>query len=317
MPREPVLPWNGRSICFPPWSDRLRISPRPAKAIHNGLNLFDTYHPFRSATVNFARAFVGLGGHRLWRWLDSTSMSNAAWWSEFHVSVVEPIVGKIGSAAVARRYDRVDALLMGNDGAAKAFAKVLSTQEDVDRMRREGHVLQLILAARPANFRVPAILTEGTLHGLHYWLFEPLPDGPHWRPPPDPVLIAGVIDELQDCLQDLGKPPNALGHHVPAHGDFTHRNLRLCTDGGLWLFDWEYCDWMPLLADELRYWTCHYAYRTIPRPRAAARDILNILNQRGTTDDICEAVAWPEYNRQSEAAIRGEIWKLLAGRAVN
>jgi hypothetical protein len=201
---------------------------------------------------------------------------------------------------------------MDEDGVPTAFLKLGWSSKTEDRIQREVQVLQHFVDHPPGRFRAPQILASGEFEGERYRLFEPLPDGAHTRPSPDANRIESVVDEFRACLSDLEKPPDIPRHYVPGHGDFTHRNLRMASDGNLWLFDWEYCEWMPPLADELRYWAAHYAFAIMPRPQAVARKIVDTLRHRGTVDDIREAVAWPEFNRPAEQAIRQAVGRIVA-----
>jgi len=305
------MPWSSDALAFPPWGRGLRLPPAPSRAICNGLGLFDAHSPWRSAAVRVTRGLVGAGASRAWQRLGAREAMDPGWWTAMCATVVEPVVGAVGCAALARRSDRFDVLFMDEDGVPTAFLKIGWSSKSEDRIQRECHVLERFVDHPPGVFRVPRVLASGEFEGEHYRLFEPLPDGAHARPAPDANRIASVVDEFRACLAGLEKPRDIPGHYVPGHGDFTHRNLRMAPDGALWLFDWEYCDWMPPLADELRYWAAHYAFTIRPRPRASARKILDILSQRGTADDIREAVALPEFNRPAERAIRQAVGHMV------
>jgi hypothetical protein len=308
MPRG--MPWNSDALAFPPWGLGLRLPAAPRRAICNGLGLFDAHNPWRSTAVRVTRGLVEVGVSRAWHWFGPREAMDPDWWTTLCSTVVEPVVGAVGSAALARRSDRFDVLLMDEDGVPTAFLKLGWSSESEDRIQREVQVLEHFAAHPPGAFRVPQVLASGEFEGERYRLFEPLPDGAHSRPAPNANRIASVVDEFRACLADLEKPPDIPGHYVPGHGDFTHRNLRLASDGDLWLFDWEYCEWMPPLADELRYWAAYYAFTIVQRPRASARKILDVLRHRGTADEIREAVAWPEFNRPAEWAIRQAVGRI-------
>ncbi len=306
------MPWDSGALAFPPWGRGLRLSVAPRRAIRNGLGLFDAHNPWRSAAVRLTRGLVDFGGSAAWQWLGAQEPMDPDWWMALCTTVVEPVAGAVGSAALARRSDRFDVLFMDEDGVPNAFLKLGWSSESEDRIQREVQILKHFVNHPPGRFRVPQILASGEFEGQRYRLFEPLPDGVHTRPAPDALRIGSVVDEFQACLGDLEKSPDIPRHYVPGHGDFTHRNLRMACDGNLWLFDWEYCEWMPPLADELRYWAAHYAFAIMPRPRAAARKIVDTLRHRGTVNDIREAVVWPEFNRPVEQAIRQAVGRIVA-----
>jgi hypothetical protein len=305
------MPWSSGALAFPPWGQGLRLPAAPRRAICNGLGLFDAHSPWRSAVVRVTRGLVGAGASRAWQWLGAREAMDPDWWTALCATVVEPVVGAVGSAALARRSDRFDVLLMDAEGVPTAFLKLGWSSATEARIQREVEVLEHFLGHPPRTFRVPRVLASGEFEGQRYRLFEPLPDGAHARPSPDADRIARVVDDFRASLAELDKPGETPAHYVPGHGDFTHRNLRMAPDGQLWLFDWEYCEWMPPLADELRYWAAHYAFRIAQRPQASARRILEILRDRGTVADIREAVAWPEFNRPAERAIRQAVGHMV------
>lgn len=305
------MPWDADALVFPPWGRGLRLPSAPRRAISNGLGLFDAHNPWRSAAVSVTRSLVRAGAGRGWQWIGVRDRMDPEWWMAMCTSVAEPVVGPVGCAALARRSDRFDVLLMDRDGIPIAFLKFGGSVGSEERARTELEVLEHLAGEPLRTFHVPQVLATGSFEGQAYRLFEPLPDGVHTRPVPDASRIASVVDEFRLRLAGLDRPSTVPAHYVPGHGDFTPRNLRLTPDEDLWLFDWEYCRWMPPLADELRYWTSHHAFRIAQRPQASARRIVGILRDRGTGDDIREAVAWPEFNRPAEEAIRRAVGQLV------
>ena len=207
----------------------------------------------------------------------------------------------------------MDLLLMDQNGSPLAFVKVGSDRRNRERMLQEVRIRKTVREGLGARVRIPRLLGDGELHGRLYTVFEPIVDGAHRRPDPDPDLVGAAITEVHERLSGLPRGASVPPHHVAGHGDFTHRNVRLGTDGALWLFDWEHVGWMPPLADELRYWTAHHAFSLMPRPARAAREIVRILRNRGSEADIAEAVAWPEFNRRPEQAIRQAVGALVNG----
>jgi aminoglycoside phosphotransferase (APT) family kinase protein len=156
------------------------------------------------------------------------------------------------------------------------------------------------------------MLAHGLFEDHHYQLFSALPNGPKRQPPPDPELIASVVDELQEKLDSIPRRAHSAAHHVMGHGDFSHRNLRLAADGQLWLFDWEYAGWSPRLADETRYWATWFGARVWPRVGRDSTRMLDMLRRRGTDEEILEAVCWPEHNLPIEQALRNAIQAKIA-----
>jgi hypothetical protein len=306
-----AMPWHPGSLTFPPGGSGLLLSPGPPSAVRNGLGLFDAHTPLRELAVSGARVLAGSPATLLFRSPRAARSVDTAFWDRWVAEVAEPVTGPVGSAALARRTGRDDVLLMDRRGVPLAFVKMATSPEARQRMERERGILLRLQDGRPAAFRVPRVVDRGGDGERTWHILEPLPDGPHTRPPEDEDQIAAIVDDLRRCLAGHPRPAETPAHFVPGHGDLTHRNLRRASDGRLWLFDWEYARWMPRLADELRYWAAHFAFGVIPRPRASARRILEILRGRGTDGDVREAVAWPEFNRPGEAAIREAVRSLL------
>jgi hypothetical protein len=307
---------NWRGIPLRPRERSLILPVGPPRALSNAFGLVDAHTPARSLLVACARGFSKTGmmplipvrrkpanevGHRLQQLLPKVAGS-------LHQ---EPAV-----MAVAIRDGRIDVLLMDPAGVPVAFLKLATGANAEGRMTSEARVLEGIRTPAKARAHIPRILARGEVDGRSFHVYEPLPDGPHGRPAPDPELIAAVAHDVRDRLADLPRRGDVPIHFVPGHGDFTHRNLRAAGDGSLWLLDWEYARWMPPLADELRYWTAHHAYSLRLNPRRAAGHIVNVLRTRGSDDDIREAVAFPVFNRPREQAIRSAVGELLASTAV-
>ena len=159
----------------------------------------------------------------------------------------------------------------------------------------------------PTTFRTPAVMHDGSFEGREYVAFEPLPPGRHKPLRPDPDDLHRIVDEVQERLADLYRPGDVPAHHVMSHGDLTPRNLRVASDGAVWLFDWEYARWAPPLADELRFWVTRGALRRRSRPEREGRRIAAILLQRGSREDMIEALGWSDYITPPEAAIRAVV----------
>ena len=118
------MPWDSGALAFPPWGRGLRLSVAPRRAIRNGLGLFDAHNPWRSAAVRLTRGLVDFGGSAAWQWLGAQEPMDPDWWMALCTTVVEPVAGAVGSAALARRSDRFDVLFMDEDGVPNAFLKL-------------------------------------------------------------------------------------------------------------------------------------------------------------------------------------------------
>jgi hypothetical protein len=281
----------------------------PRRAVVNGLNLVDAHTPLRAALLEVVRraSFI-VPAVPLRRTLHADL---AEWLIDRIDNPGEVIPGETRTLAVGRHESRVDLLLMARDGEPLGFLRLSDSAHVQRRMEHEAHVVRMLQRPQPATFRVPALRMQGCRGAWSWQFFEPLPDGPLRRPRIEPRRLAGVVDEYRDRIVDLARPLDTPLAHVPGHGDFTHRNLRVARDGTLWLIDWEYARWMPRLADELRFWAARYAFTLLQRPQHAARRIVEILRDRGSDAEIAEAVAWPEFNRPAEAAIRNAVAALL------
>jgi hypothetical protein len=299
-----------RVIGFPPGSHFVVLPSRPTRAALAGLALYDAtlFHQRTAARVVRLLLDIGLGS--LLRNPDSQYQPED-WWQELIEQVAEPVLGPVSRTAFLLPGDRIDALLMDQAGQPLGFIKV--RWQDLESYRKElaGQLLERLAGSPPVSFRVPRLLAQGELNGIHYRLLEPLPEGPHRRPPRDPERISEVVEELQGKLDDAVSHTGMAPHHVPLHGDFTPRNLRLAADGRLWLFDWEHAGYGPRLADELRYWCSDLSLRFRPRAEPAAKWIVRVLRTRGTNDEILEAVEWPEFNLPREQAMRDHVGILV------
>jgi hypothetical protein len=281
----------------------------PRRALVNGLNLIDAYTPLRAALLEVVRqaSFI-VPAVPLRRTLHADL---ATWLIDRIDNPADVIPHETRTLAAGRHDSRVDLLLMARDGEPLGFLRLSDADHVQRRMEHEAHILHMLQQPQPATFRVPALRMEGSRGVWRWQLFEPLPDGPLQRPRIEPRRLASVVDEYRERIADLPQPANTPASHVPGHGDFTHRNLRVARDGTLWLIDWEYARWMPRLADELRFWAAWHAFTLLQRPQRAARRIVEILRDRGSDAEIAEAVAWPEFNRRAEAGIRNAVAALL------
>ena len=183
-----------------------------------------------------------------------------------------------------------------------AFAKLLARDEpSVFSIAAQ----EKLTAQTPATFRIPQLLGHGRFDDMAYQLHETLPAGRHRQPDFDPNLVHEVIDELQDRLSSLPRPPGTPGSYVPAHTDFLSINLRRASDGNLWLIDWDNVNWAPPLTDELAYWMGGFARRFGPTSPRRVEQVRELLRARGTDEQIATAIAWRKERRPLEA-IKGE-----------
>jgi Ser/Thr protein kinase RdoA (MazF antagonist) len=198
---------------------------------------------------------------------------------------------------------RVSLLAMDAAGRPIAFAKLLNAPQP--------HVAAaasaLLSRAPTRSFGIPLALDEGEFSGRLYRVLRPLPEGPHRPPPLDPARLADVVDEFHERLSELERPPGTPAGHVACHADLTPRNLRVASDGGWWLFDWDNVRFGPRLADELRYWCAWHAYRPKPSVERDSAAVLSLLRRRGSDSEIAEAVAWPEQVRQTYREIEPRL----------
>jgi hypothetical protein len=293
----------------------LLVPAAPRRAVVNALGMVDAHSPGRAAAVALAQLGGRLGLGRVVpvrRRLEPTPM---AWLEARLGSAAALLPPGTATMAVGRHRERADVLLMDAAGRPLGFLRLSAVPAVRARMEREAAVLALLGPEPAPGVRAPRVLAEGHHEEWGWQLLDPLPDGPHRRPHLTTPQLARIVDGFRERLAALPGGGSAAPGHVPGHGDFTHRNLRRTADGALWLIDWEYAEWMPALADELRYWTAHHAFALLQRPRRAARDIVARLRTRGSDEAIAEAVAWPEFNRPAEAAIRSAVAALVGARA--
>ncbi|WP_372921871.1 phosphotransferase family protein [Roseovarius sp.] len=283
------------------------LPERPVRAALAGLALYETRKLRQRALVLTGRLSLSLRLGALMRAREWPAAVNTEWWHRWLADVAEPAVGRIERIAMSLFGDRQTALLMDHHGRPLGFSKVWPGRKSYSGLENETAILKALEIDPPLRFRTPRILAHGVLNDHVYQLFTPLPEGRQRHPPPDPGLIASVIDEVQAKLAALPKPADSPAHHVMGHGDFTLRNLRLAADRNLWIFDWEYAGWTPRLADEIRYWATWYATRLTPQIRRDSARMLRLLRSRGTDREILEAVCWPEHSLRTEQALRDAI----------
>lgn len=290
---------------FPPRTGYLVLPGGERRAAVAGLALYTPLFTRQAAAVTATRVVLRLGAGRLLRLRAYVDLPDEVVWRAWLRDVVEPHVGPVGDQAwLPRSDDRACALLLDASGAPVAFVK-LRTHDEADEA--EPAVLRLLDRRGLSTFRTPRLITDATFLHRHARVLEPLPEGPHRRPPRDAARVADLVDELQDALQDLPKPEGVPAGWRPAHGDLSPRNVRVASDGHWWVYDWEYAGWNPRLADELRYWIADHAFRNRTHPTRDAERVLTLLLRRGTQQDVVDALHWRHFGKPAEDAIRREM----------
>jgi hypothetical protein len=297
-----------RYVSFPPHSGFLLLPDAPPRAARAGLALYDTIRPRQRFMLTAGSALASTGLIRLFP-TNARQDIDWSWWEELVAGVAQRMVGEIGHVALRIPPAPFSpcALLLKPGGRPSAFVK-----GDAPALEEpEATVCELLGAAALRSFRVPEILAAGELSGIRYRVLQPLPEGPHRNPPFDPPRLWRIIDELREVLSALPRPADVPSEHVPCHGDLHARNLRVGSDGGWWLFDWERFRWAPRLADELRYWSSEFGGRARRRTRHEGRQVLELLRERGDDDEVLAAVRWPGY--QPKRAVQQEIYRAVEG----
>ena len=302
---------------FPPGNPHLLVPARPRSAALAGLSLYDAVTTKQRVVLRLGKV-AARGGlvPALPRVAAGAQSPSQEWWQEWLAAVACPVVGPVRFRPRLTSDGRVRCLLLSANGTPLAFAKVVASAE-ADGLRHEAAVDALLAENRPPRsvLHVPRLLRHGALDGWEYLLFESLPDLGHRPLPGDPRTVARVADAIQSALSGLAGGAGRTDH-VPGHGDFTPRNARLTAGGEVWVVDWEYAQWMPRLADELRFWAAQGAMGLqLRRLDSRAQDIFATLRTRGTVADILEAVRWPEYNTPAERAVRDRVEALARDRS--
>jgi hypothetical protein len=314
-PRSDPVPSADRMFAvdylgFPRRTRHVLLPARPAAAARAGLALYDSTLLHQRIAAAVGNALFTLHLQRVFR-IGSLPqpLVPTAWWSRWCKQVAVRTVGEVGCAAFRLWEDRIIALLMTDAGKPRGFVKVWRNPPGPPRPH---HDLQPDVVARLCcdsrqEFRVPALLDEGTLDGWYYELFEPLPPGTHRPLPADPARVAGIFDTMHERLSSIPRPSDVPAHYVIAHGDFTPRNVRLASDGHAWIVDWEYACWAPPLLDELHFWTAEFARRVRPRPARDGVRVLELLRTRGSDADIAEAFRGRMYMPSVQRAIADAV----------
>jgi hypothetical protein len=305
---------------FPPRRHYIVLPRRPVAAALNGLALYDSIDLHQRVAERAGRVAIRLGAGRLLRLRHQPPLPEPAWWDGWLAAVRDRLSGKVATAAfrlIASPFTAfgATAILLDAKGAPLAFAKFVPT-ENVNALGAS--VLRRLTDDPPTSFRVPAVLDVGTHDGFRYTLQETLPPGRHRRLGHDPAAIHNVLDELQAKTRDL-LPEDAPAGWLVAHGSLGPRNLRIASDGAVWVFDWDSACAAPRLGDELRYWIGDLGHRARPSVGAKGARIARLLLARGDHREVAEALRWREARRRTEhtkgvQAVRSALARDLAAR---
>ena len=159
----------------------------------------------------------------------------------------------------ANHAGRYVALLVDEDGRARAAAKVATTPEGEEALRREARAIAAWGGLLLPPLRAPRVLAEGD--GV--LLLEVVA----FRPRPRPWLLPAAVARAMGALERDGV----------SHGDLAPWNL-LEEDGGFVLVDWESAGPVPAPAWDLCHWLVQ-AHALLGRPRRD--ELLAALERRG------------------------------------
>jgi hypothetical protein len=307
---------TSKYIGFPPGKHYLTL-PAGRRAVQvGGLGLYDATFLHQRFALSAGRLLLRLGIERPFRLRYDPPVPD--WWDRWIGEVAEPLVGPVAHTAfrlpgLPDFAPRVTTLLFDPDDRILAFAKHIVRDEP---SRLSIAAQELLTAEPPATFKTPALLAHGRFEDTAFHMHAPLPGGGHRQPHPDPEVIEGVIDEMQTKLAVLPKPADTPAHFVPVHRDFLAINLRRASDGHLWLIDWDNVGWGPPLTDELAYWMGGTARRVGPTRAGRTAQVHELLQRRGTDDQIREAIEWrrghkPQEALPAEQRIRDELVRRL------
>jgi thymidylate kinase len=200
-----------------------------------------------------ARALARVGGFRLLRRGEAPPR-------EVRVRLAPHLPPRTTYAVMrANHAGRYVALLVDEDGRAQAVAKVATTPEGEEALRREARAIAAWGGLLRPPLRAPRILAEaeGVL------LLEVVAFRPRRRPWLLPAAVALAV--------------GALEREGVSHGDLAPWNL-LEEDGGFVLVDWESAGPVPAPAWDLCHWLVQ-AHALLGRPRRD--ELLAALERRG------------------------------------
>lgn len=213
----------------------------PAAAARSGLAVYQPVTPRGRAGWEAARALARLGGFRLLPRGEAPPR-------EVRVRLAPHLSpGTTYAVMRANHTGRYVALLVGEDGRARAVAKVATTPEAEEALRREARAIATWGGLLRPPLRAPSILAEGD--GV--LLLEAVTFRARRRPWVLPPAVARAV--------------GALEREGVSHGDLAPWNL-LEGEGGYVLVDWESAGPLPAPAWDLCHWLVQ-AHALLGRPR--------------------------------------------------
>ncbi|HVL32027.1 MAG TPA: hypothetical protein VM600_00415 [Actinomycetota bacterium] len=246
------------------------LDPRAAR--DNALGMWWSYGLSARAYWRVIRMLSGLRGALLEHVADAPRLDDCPFdWSDWvrECATSLDVSGLIPAYYFPPQEGRGKAavLLMDKAGTPVGFAKVAWTPSSIEKVAREGEVIDTVAAgADRADFRIPRTLATFSGPADSYTVvFEPVPgsarDQVHgWNDQlarassdllsveqrgrrslhdldwwPDAVALGGAWAALVNEVEDAG---GTLGTAF-MHGDLAPWNTRVDAEGVLWLLDWE------------------------------------------------------------------------------
>jgi hypothetical protein len=214
----------------------------PREVARTGLAVYQPVTPKGRLGWEAARALARIGGLRILPRGEAPPR-------DVRVRLAEYLPPRTTYAAMrANHAGRYLVLLVDDRGVARGVAKVATTVEGEEALRREAQAIREWGELLPPPVRAPRILAEGP--GV--LLLAPVPFRPRRRPwqLPEPVARA------------LG----ALDRAGIAHGDAAPWNLLAVLAGGYVLLDWESAGQAPVRGFDLCHWLVQ-SHALLGRPR--------------------------------------------------
>ncbi|GBD30234.1 hypothetical protein HRbin32_01336 [bacterium HR32] len=226
---------------------------RPRRTAVAGLGVYQPVTPKGRAGWEVARFLARVGGFRLLPRGEAPPR-------EVRERLAEHLPPRTTYAVMrANHPGRYVALIVGEDGAARAVAKIATTPEGEECLRQEARAIERWGPVLPPPVRAPRIIREG--EGV--LLLETAPSRPRLRPwLLDPVVAAAL---------------GVLEREGISHGDATPWNL-LRTPDGFVLVDWESTGSVPVPGWDLWHWLVQ-SHVLLGRPRRV--ELLEALRGAG------------------------------------
>lgn len=189
--------------------------------------------------------------------------------TDWLLRVSETLKARVSAWAIQlpadRRRRRFNLLALDAVGTPIAFAKFTTNPPNPLTLA----ALTRFGAEPTKQFWSPTLLASERVGGFEVVVCTAMPNNRH-----DPAFLSpsdrrGVLEEMQDRLDDLVSP------HVFMHGDFAPWNVRRFRNGRVAIIDWE--ETMPgvELADELWFVVCHHAWKR--------SDVWTVIDDLGVT----------------------------------